>query len=135
MVNYFLDTDICVEIIRGRAPQIIDRLLSLADDEVMISVITLSELEFGVWRSENPDKNAQALLNFTSFLKVAPFTSAAAATYGRIRAELARKGTPIGPLDTLIAAHAVAANVVLISNNTREFRRIEELHVENWLTE
>lgn len=128
-----LDTNICVELLRGRAARVFDRLRRIRPDGVAISCITLGELQYGVARSSNPDKHTALLAAFLAPLAILPFDHQAAETYGRVRAELARLGKPIGPLDTLIAAHALALEATLITNNEREFRRVDGLNVENWL--
>lgn len=122
-----LDTCICIDLIRGRVPQPARRLSGL---NIGISSITLSELEYGVRRSSNPLQNESALRQFCSGVVVYDFDSAAASVYGKIRAELTALGTPIGPLDTLIAAHALALDGILITNNLKEFRRVPGLRIE-----
>ena len=124
---YFLDTCICIDMIRGRVPGLIERLYNL---DLAISSVTFAELEYGVHRSENPTKNASALRRFCAGVVIYPFDASAASVYGRIRAELTSAGTPIGPLDTLIAAHAVALDAVLITNNVKEFQRAQGLRIE-----
>lgn len=131
---YMLDTSACVELIRGRAPQVFQRLRKLAVDEVGISSITLAELQYGVAKSSSPTRHRELLAKFLAPLAVLPFDDAAAETYGEVRAALEREGTPIGPLDTLIASHAVSLKTTLLTSNEREFRRVSGLRVGNWLT-
>jgi tRNA(fMet)-specific endonuclease VapC len=100
---------------------------------VGISSITLAELQFGVVRSSDPEHNRMVLTEFMAPLLIAPFDDRAAASYGKLRAELEGQGQPIGPLDTLIAAHALSLGWTLVTNNEREFRRAPGLLVENWL--
>mgnify|MGYP001055617365 CR=1 FL=1 len=100
---------------------------------VCISSITLAELEYGMKHSSNPIKNEQALLRFLVPLSILPFGAAAASKYGEIRAYLQSGGTPIGPLDMLIAAHARSEGMTLVTNNVREFERVPDLEVENWV--
>jgi tRNA(fMet)-specific endonuclease VapC len=95
-------------------------------------VITLSELEFGVQNSSAPSKSAAALANFLVGIEVLDFTSEAAFTYGRVRSDLKQKRTTIVPLDTLIAAHAKSENCTLVTNNTKEFERVDGLPLEDW---
>ncbi len=135
MIRCLLDTNICVELIRGRAPQVFNRLRQYSTDSVAISSVTLSELEYGVARSPRPAYHAGLLAQFLAPVMVLPFDHVAASTYGRLRHTLEQSGHPIGPLDTLIAAHALALEVTLITNNEREFRRVTGLKVENWLVE
>lgn len=132
MKRYLLDTSICIELIRGRNAATLTRLRRRRVGTVAISPITLAELQYGVARSTDPARNAIALAHFCAPLELPPFDDVAATAYGRIRANLERQGTPIGPLDTLIAAHALALDVTLVTANEREFRRIPELAVENW---
>jgi tRNA(fMet)-specific endonuclease VapC len=100
---------------------------------VAISSITLAELQYGVARSSDPDRNAGLLTEFMAPLVVVPFEDKAAAVYGRRRVGLERAGRPIGPLDTMIAAHALSLGVTLVTSNEREFRRVPGLVVENWV--
>ncbi len=133
MIKWLLDTDTCIGIIKRQPPAAIRKLTSKSVGQVGISAITLSELEYGASRSGRPDAARAALSEFLLPLIVAPFDSRAAQAYGPVRAALEKLGQPIGPLDTLIAAHALALDTVLVSHNLREFRRIPELRVEDWL--
>jgi len=130
-----LDTDACIALLRGRAPRLFQRMRSLDIDEVAISGITLAELQYGVAKSGDPAEHAASLAKFCAPLAILPFDSAAAETYGRVRARLERQGRPIGPLDTLIASHALSLGLTLVTGNQREFSRVTGLHVENWLAE
>lgn len=123
---HILDTCICIDIIRNRSVDSIEWIKNL---NICISYITLSELEYGINKSSNPEKNRIALQNFRSGLIVFPFDDAAAIVYGKIRTELESAGTPIGPLDTLIAAHAISLDAILITNNLKEFHRVKGLNV------
>ncbi|MBR0282555.1 MAG: type II toxin-antitoxin system VapC family toxin [Oscillibacter sp.] len=131
-MSYMLDTNICIYAIKNRPPQVLRRIRENLERGLCISAITLAELRHGVEKSAYPEKNASALLQFLSILDVAPFEEAAAVEYGKIRAFLQSQGTPIGPLDTLIAAHAKAENMTLVTNNVREFARVPDLRLENW---
>lgn len=133
MKQYMLDTDICIELIRGRAPAVFERLKEHAVDAVAISSITLAELQYGVARSARPQKHALLLAQFCAPLAILSFDHQAAEAYGTLRTALEKAGTPIGPLDTLIAAHALSLSSTLVTNNQREYRRVSGLHVENWL--
>jgi len=128
-----LDTSICIELIRGRSGPLLARLRRRKIGSVGISSITLAELQYGVARSSDPGRNTVALAHFVAPLDVAAFDDRAAAAYGAIRADLAARGRPIGPLDTLIASHAVSLGVTLVTRNEREFQRVPGLRVENWL--
>lgn len=133
MIRYLLDTSICIELIRGRSPGVLARLRRRKIGTVGISAVTLAELRYGVARSRDPARNTIALAHFCAPLEIRPFDHEAASSYGVIRAALERAGAPIGPLDTLIAAHAVALGVAVVTDNEREFRRVPGLRVENWL--
>ncbi|MCY7420685.1 MAG: type II toxin-antitoxin system VapC family toxin [Chitinophagaceae bacterium] len=101
--------------------------------EVAISMITVSELYYGARKSANKEKNFLALNKFFLPFNILDFDIAAANSYGIIRTELESKGIPIGPLDTLIAAHAISLDYILVTNNEREFTRVSGLQVENWV--
>jgi tRNA(fMet)-specific endonuclease VapC len=127
------DTDVCIRVIRKHPSSILERIQKNAIEDIGISTITLAELECGIAKSSDPDRNRIALIEFLSPFAILDFGQAAAKEYGEIRSNLERRGLPIGPMDLLIAAHARSENLVLVTNNTREFRRIEGLKVENWL--
>jgi tRNA(fMet)-specific endonuclease VapC len=130
-MRYMLDTNICVFVIRQQTPNVLAALRAHATDGIGISSIAVSELWFGVEKSASA-KNAKALTQFLSPLEIAPYDESATQTYGRIRATLEAKGKTIGPLDTLIAAHALALDVTLVTNNTKEFRRVAGLRIVDW---
>ncbi len=127
-----LDTSVCVDLIRRRAARVLGRLQSHGVGDVGVSAITVAELEYGVARSGDPARNADALARFLSAREIAPFDDRAATPYGRIRSALEDHGNTIGSMDLLIAAHAVSLGVRLVTVNDREFRRVPGLHVENW---
>lgn len=129
--RFLLDTNICIYTIKQTPPTVIERLRQHAADALAISSITAAELHFGVAKSGSA-RNRLALSQFLSSLQILPFDHLAAGTYGDVRAHLERAGTPIGPLDTQIAAHALALGLTLVTNNTREFERVPGLRVENW---
>ena len=129
---YMLDTNICIYVMKNRPEKVLRRLKEELDSGVCISSITLAELEYGMKHSSNPAKNEQALLRFLVPFSVLPFGPAAASEYGEIRAYLQGQGTPIGPLDMLIAGHARAESMTLVTNNVREFERVPGLKLENW---
>lgn len=132
-MKLMLDTNICIHVIKHRPAAVIARFQEYMPRDMCISSITLAELEYGVEKSSKPDKNRLALVMFLSGICVLPFDDDAAAEYGIIRAALEKKGTPIGPNDMLIAAHAKALGLPIITNNTREFVRVDGLQVENWI--
>ena len=132
MTRFMLDTNICVELLRAGWPELFSRMRRFEIDEIAISTITMAELQYGVAKSARPGHHEMLLAEFCAPLAIVPFDHLAAETYGKARATLERAGTPIGPLDTLIAAHALSMNVTLVANNEREFRRMPGLRVENW---
>ena len=131
-MRVLLDTDICIYLIKQKSARIIERLSRYEVGEIGLSSITVAELSFGVAKSRHVERNREALQQFLLPFTLAPFDHRAAVAYGRVRASLERAGRPIGPLDTLIGAHAVALGVVLATNNVREFARIDGLVVEGW---
>ena len=102
--------------------------------EIAVSAITVSELQYGASKSKNQRSNKQRIDEFLSPLEILPYDEIAASIYGDIRLQLEKCGDTIGPLDLLIAAHALSRNLVLISNNEKEFKRVKSLKVENWIT-
>jgi tRNA(fMet)-specific endonuclease VapC len=132
-MKWMLDTNVCIAIIRRQPESALKRLRGKAIGQVGISSITLAELEFGAAKSQRSEQSRLALAEFLLPLEIVPFDDAAAAAYGVLRAALEKKGKPIGPLDTLIAAHAIALGTVLVTNNTREFARVPGLAVEDWV--
>jgi len=129
---YMLDTNICIYAMKQKQEKVLQRFKQELNSGICISSITLAELEYGMKHSSNPARNEQALLRFLAPLSVLPFGSVAASVYGEIRADLQSKGTPIGPLDMLIASHAKAEELILVTNNGREFERVPGLEIENW---
>ena len=129
---YILDTNICIYAIKNKPEQVLNRLKENLHSGICISAITLAELKHGVEKSNYPDKNNMALLRFLSIMKVLPFTDIAANEYGKICAFLQKRGTIIGTMDMLIASHAKSNNMILVTNNVREFERIPDLQIENW---
>jgi len=132
-MTYMLDTNICIYAIKNKPENVLQTIHSRLPQGLCISAVTLAELEHGVAASAWPEKNSVALMQFLSILDVLPFDSGAASEYGKICAQLRKKGTPIGTMDMLIAAHARAEGLVLVTNNTREFERVEHLKIENWV--
>jgi tRNA(fMet)-specific endonuclease VapC len=132
MIRYLLDTNACIELIRKRSQRVLSHLREHPVGSVGISSITLGELYSGVSRSADPERNRIALTHFCAPIALLPFDDRAAAAYGPVRANLERSGFPAGPLDTLIAAHALSLSAVLVTDNDREFRRVRGLEVENW---
>ena len=131
-MKILLDTNICIYLIKNKPESVRKHLATLHPGDVGISSITAAELRYGVAKSQAKAQNVTALDTFLLPLEVAPFDEAAAEKYGEIRAALEKKGTPIGPLDMLIAAHAVSLGATLATNNLREFKRVPGLKCVNW---
>lgn len=131
-MTHLLDTNVCIDVIRSRQLNLVQRIASYAVDALAISAITVSELQYGVAKSKNPEANRIALLEFLVPFAVISYDEAAAGSYGAIRAHPEHQGTPIGPMDILIAAHALSRGLVLVTNNEKVFRRVPGLAVENW---
>ena len=131
MLQYMLDTDISIYVIKYYPPQLGTRFVSLSA-QLCISSITLGELHYGAEKSARRLDNLQAVENFVARLEVLAFSPKAAAHYGQLRAELERAGTPVGALDMLIGAHARAEGLIVVTNNVREFSRMSGVRVENW---
>ena len=131
-MTYMLDTNICIYAIKNKPEQVLRRLKDNMQYGLCISAITLAELEHGVEKSLLPERNRAALMQFISILDVLPFDDLAAVKYGEICAHLQKIGKPIGTMDMLIAGHAKAEHMILITNNVREFERVPGLEIENW---
>ncbi|HPO04016.1 MAG TPA: type II toxin-antitoxin system VapC family toxin [Bacillota bacterium] len=131
-MRYMLDTNICIYLIKKKPESVLKNLNLHMDEGIAISAITLAELKHGVEASQYPEKNAIALNQFLSIVDILPFDDDAATEYGKICATLRRQGTPIGVMDMLIAAHAKAKGLIIVSNNVKEFARVEGLELKNW---
>lgn len=132
-MKYMLDTNICIYIIRHKPESVIKRFLEHDPEELCVSAITYAELMHGVEKSQTVERNRIAMSLLLSAITILDSDSYAAEVYGSIRVDLEKKGTPIGPMDLLIAGHAKAAQLILVTNNTKEFSRVEGLEVENWI--
>lgn len=132
-MKYLLDTNICIYIIKKKPEYVFKKFAELRIGEVGISSITLAELQFGVMKSSNPEKNKDALDRFLIPLEIFDFGHEETVAYGKIRSVLEKNGTPIGPLDTLIAAHAISLNLTLVTNNEKEFERVPGIKMDNWV--
>lgn len=131
-MKYMLDTNICIYAIKHKPAEVINNFLEHNPDDMCISSITYGELMHGVEKSQAIERNRAAITLFLSAIAILTFDSRAAEEYGRVRAELEKSGTPIGPMDTLIAGHAKSEGLILVTNNTREFMRVRGLRVEDW---
>jgi tRNA(fMet)-specific endonuclease VapC len=131
MLEYMLDTNICIYVIKNRPAAMRERFDQLAE-ALCISTVTLGELLYGVEKSARRSQNLEAVEQFTARLEVLPFSAKAAAHFGQMRAELARVGLLCGAHDMLIAAHARSEGLTLVTNNAREFERMPGLRLDNW---
>jgi tRNA(fMet)-specific endonuclease VapC len=134
-MRYLLDTNICIYLIKKKPAAVLHKFETYEVGDIGVSAITVAELMIGAQKSQQPAQNQRALEQFLIPLVLADFDYNAAVTYGHVRAALEAQGTPIGPLDTLIAAHAVSLEVTLVTNNTREFDRVPDLKVVNWVND
>ncbi|WP_199244188.1 type II toxin-antitoxin system tRNA(fMet)-specific endonuclease VapC [Caedibacter taeniospiralis] len=132
MIKSMLDTNICIFIINERPPMVLERLKEYRFNEIAISSIVYSELAYGAYKSKKIDKNIAALAGFVAPLSILSFDKNAANEYGIIRSSLEYQGQLIGANDLLIAAHAKSMDVPLITNNLKEFSRVEGLTVIDW---
>jgi tRNA(fMet)-specific endonuclease VapC len=132
MLQYMLDTNICIYVIKDYPGGLRDKFNQLSD-ELCMSTITLGELQYGAERSTRRAQNLEGIARFIARLDVLPFSASAAGHYGQLRAELQRAGRPAGPLDMLIGAHARSEGLIVVTNNEREFARMPGLRVENWI--
>ncbi len=132
-MSYQLDTDTCVHWLRGRDPALRTRLTALTPADVQISAVVRGELLVGAERSADPRATREDVLRFLDAFEVAPVDADVARHYALLRAGLEKRGESIGPNDLWIAATALAWGATLVTGNTREFRRVPRLHIENWL--
>ena len=131
MLKYMLDTNIVIYTIKNR-PVRVREVFKRHSGQMAISAVTFGELIYGTERSSQPERNLNDIEGMIARLEVLPFDELAAAHFGQLRAELARAGTPIGPYDQMIAGHARALGLVLVTNNVDEFKRVLGLRIENW---
>ena len=131
MLNFLLDTNICIYAIKKRSDNI-RRAFTENEDRMAISCVTLMELIYGAEKSQEPERNLADIESFASRLALLTFDSKAAMHAGQVRAELERKGMPIGGYDLMIGGHARAEGLILVTNNTRELKRVAGLRIENW---
>ena len=131
-MRYMLDTNICIYIIKNKPKKVIIELKRHKPSEICVSSITYAELTHGVEKSMAVEKNRLALALLFSNIEVLDFDIKAAIHYGKIRAYLEKQGTPIGPLDMMIAAHAMSLGYTVVTNNIKEFQRVPDLKLENW---
>ena len=132
-MKYMLDTNIIAYAKNNRPEVVLKQFQAHDPSDLCISAITMAELEYGACKSSKPEKNRLALMLFLANIEVIPFDGAAAREYGQIRYDLSSRGELIGANDLLIAAHAKSLNLILVTNNGREFERVNGLKVENWV--
>jgi tRNA(fMet)-specific endonuclease VapC len=134
-MKYMLDTNICIYLIKQQPREVINKFQGIIPGEIAISSVTVAEMMYGVGKSQQKERNKSALESFLAPLEIVDFDFKAAQYYGVIRAYLEKMGTPIGAYDLMIAAHALSFGLILVTNNEREFQRIPDLIVENWVNQ
>ena len=132
-MRYMLDTNICIYVIKHKPETVFQKLQNTNPEDVCISSVTYAELVHGVEKSAAVEKNRLALSMLLANMEILDFDVDAADCYGKIRAVLEKKGTPIGPLDMMIAAHAQSLEYTVVTNNVKEFSRVSALRIENWV--
>lgn len=132
-MNYLLDTNICIYLIKRKPPEVLQRFLQLQPGSVFISSVTTSELYYGAQKSQRVQTNLEALNNFLLPFRIVDYDESASFLYGELRADLEKRGQQIEPLDMMIAAHALSLDMPLVTNNTKEFERVKGLKLENWV--
>lgn len=132
-MRYLLDTNICIYIIKKKPEAVLKRFVKLKPESIAISSITVAEFYYGISKSSRPNENTIALEQFLLPLIQIDYSKNDALAYGKIRNQLEREGKMIGAMDLLIASQAVSRNLILVTNNEREFKRIDDLKVENWV--
>ncbi|WP_026736188.1 type II toxin-antitoxin system tRNA(fMet)-specific endonuclease VapC [Fischerella sp. PCC 9605] len=131
-MTYLLDSNVCIRLINNSSPAVTNRLASQQPEDILNSTITQLELYYGAYRSAQQERNLEILQRFFNQFTITSLDPEAARIAGRIRAELASSGTPIGPYDLQIAAIAMANNLILVTHNTKEFSRVNGLQIEDW---
>ena len=131
-MRYMLDTNICIYAIKHKPEKVFQKLQEVEPEDVCVSSVTYAELVHGVEKSAAVEKNRLALSMLLANIEILDFDVDAADCYGKIRADLEKKGTPIGPLDMMIAGHAQSLGDIVVTNNVKEFSRVSNLKIENW---
>ena len=132
MLRYLLDTNIVIYVLKRRPIEALE-IFNKNANRMAISSITLSELMYGAEKSQSVAKNLEAIEDFTSHLEVLPYDAKASQSYGQIKSALEKKGNIIGENDIHIAAHAISQGLILVTNNVKEFKRVPNLVIENWV--
>ena len=131
-MRYMLDTNICIYVIKHKPEKVFRKLQTIHPEDVCISSVTYAELVHGVEKSIAVEKNRLALSILLANMEILDFDVDAADCYGKIRAGLEKNGTPIGPLDMMIAGHAQSLGYTVVTNNVKEFSRVADLKMEDW---
>jgi tRNA(fMet)-specific endonuclease VapC len=131
-MRYLLDTNICIYIAKRKPGRVLSRLERMRPGDVGMSVVTYLELVYGAWKSQQVEANLAKIEQLRRLIPAQPLDADVAKHYGRLRADLEKKGVPIGAYDLLIAAHALTLGLTLVTNNLREFARVEGLRLDNW---
>ena len=131
-MRYMLDTNICIYAIKHKPEKVFNKLQEVDPEDVCVSSVTYAELVHGVEKSAAVEKNRLALFMLLANIEIKNFDTDAADCYGKIRADLEKKGTPIGTLDMMIAGHAQSLDLTIVTNNVKEFARVDNLKIENW---
>ena len=130
---YMLDTNICSYILKQRPRNVLERFEKIQPDQLCVSVVTYAELQYGIEKTSSKRVNQGVVDEFFARLQVLAWDEEAAQHYGKIRHYLEDRGTPIGNMDLMIAAHALSRKCKLVTNNLREFKRVPQLKIENWI--
>lgn len=131
-MRYMLDTNICIYTIKHKPEKVFQRLQEIDPEDICVSSVTYAELVHGVEKSAAVEKNRVALLMLLANIEILNFDVDAADCYGKIKADLDKKGTPIDSLDMMIAGHAMSMGYAVVTNNVKEFSRVQDLILENW---
>jgi tRNA(fMet)-specific endonuclease VapC len=130
---YLLDTNICIYAIKNKPISVLEKIKENSKLGIYISSLTIAELEYGIENSNRVKENRVSLIKFLSIFNILSFDDQDAIPYGKLKAKLKKEGTIIGPIDMLLAAQALSKDLILVTNNTKEFERIENLKLENWV--
>ena len=129
---YLLDTNICIFLIKKKNPLLIEKLKKYYNKGIFISSLTLAELEYGVENSDHKEKNRLSLIEFLTIFEILNFEQKDTQSYGMIKSDLRKSGKMVGVIDALLAAQAISRKLIFITNNTKEFERINNLRIEDW---
>lgn len=130
---FLLDTNICIYAIKKKPVSVLDKIKENVNSGIYISSLTIAELEYGIENSNRVEENRVSLIKFLSIFNILSFDDSDAIAYGKIKAKLKKEGNIIGPINILLAAQAISKDLILVTNNTREFERIDNLKLENWI--